>query len=410
MTELRTISIDLIDASVHNPRQVFSDESLRALAESISRLGVLQPILVVHRPEANRFEIIAGERRWRASRIAQQKEIPALVIELDDSHLREAQIIENLEREQLNPIDEALAFKSLQTRFGYSDATLAQRLKRSTPFIRSRLDLLKLHPDVQQYVAEERIALGAALELVRVEEGEAQLQIAQEVELEKLTATDVAARVNRYKFEKRLQAQKLNKKLSLERKEQSLAARGVVVTPDSYIPSQHHRIWDLVFPECTSCLQKGTFLRVDGQVEDVCVQPDCFNSLLQRQQKARELTLRSNRAERRKAFERVLNTEYVMREHLQYLLWTMLNAMGPAIDKWRSEVHLSLYSDDPADTAKEWNEINAWPYEQLLTNMIRLSITYIADVSNSHLPEGLKQSLIMNFGIQPQLLDIGSVV
>jgi ParB family chromosome partitioning protein len=247
MTELKMIPLDLIDASLHNPRRAFDDVSLQALAHSIARLGVLQPILITERSENGRYEIVAGERRWRASRLAQKTEIPALVVELDDPLLHEVQLIENLEREQLNPIEEALAFKSLQEYFTYTDVTLAQRLKRSTQFIRSRLDLLKLHPAIQQHVTEERITIGAALEIGRIEEAEAQLVLAEEVVQGKLTALETTARVNRYKYEKRLQATRLNKKLNLERREQALATQGTVVTPESYIPERHHRVWDLMF-------------------------------------------------------------------------------------------------------------------------------------------------------------------
>ncbi len=405
MAELKMIPIDLIDASLHNPRRAFDDDSLHVLANSISRLGVLQPILITERSKEGRYEIVAGERRWRASRIARKTEIPALVVELDDPLLREVQLIENLEREQLNPIEEALAFKSLQERFDYTDVTLAQRLKRSTQFIRSRLDLLKLHPDVQRYVAEERITIGAALEIGRIEEVEAQFVLAEEVVQGKLTALETTSRVNQYKYEKRLQATRLNKKLSLERRERALATQSMVVTPESYAPERHHRVWDLMFPECATCTQKGVFLRPDGQVEDICVKPECYSELLLHQQEVRERIQHSRRVERRRAFEKVLASEDVMSEHLQYLLWTMLNLMGPTVDPWRSEVQLPPYSDAPATASVEWDTISRWSYEQLLTNIIGLSVGHIASLSNSSLPKGLKRSLIAQFGIQPQLLD-----
>src|SRR4051794_37589914 len=110
MAELKTIAIDLIDASPHNPRKMFDDTALDALAGSISDLGVLQPILVRESQTNGRYEIVAGERRWRASCLANQREIPALIVTLDEPVVQEVQIIENLERAQLNPIEEALAF------------------------------------------------------------------------------------------------------------------------------------------------------------------------------------------------------------------------------------------------------------------------------------------------------------
>lgn len=409
MTELRMIPVNMIDASSHNPRHIFDDGSLHALANSISRLGVLQPVLLVETLESGRYEIVAGERRWRASCIAKKAEIPALIIELDDPLLREVQIVENLEREQLDPIDEALAFKSLQEQFGYTDTTLAQRLKRSTQFIRNRLELLKLPSSIQKYVTEDKIAIGTALELARIEETEAQLRFAKEILEGRLTAADTASRVNRYKLEKRIRANQDSKKLNLKRKAQTLASQGTVITSDSYDPVRHHRIWDLLFVECASCTRKGTFLRSDGQVEDVCIVPDCYNSLLANHENENSRMRRMKHEERAQALEKVLESDTVEKIHLLYLLWTMLNFMGPTINAWRLEVNLPPYSDAPAAVSTEWDHISNWPYERILTNVMHLSISHIASLGNSYLPTGLKQSLIVEFGIKPYLLDESSI-
>ena len=233
MAELLTIPIDLIDVSPHNPRRLFDNDALHSLANSISRLGVLQPILVTKSVDGDRYEIIAGERRWRASRIAKKKEIPALVIGYDDLLLREVQLVENLEREHLNPIEEALAFKSLQEHFNYTDVSLAQRLKRSVQFVRNRLELLKLPTTVQQYIVEEKISLGIASELTSIEEANVQLQLAEQAVGSKLTTNEVAQLVNRYKSEERLNVNQANRKLQFERKVRRLEEEGIVITSEN---------------------------------------------------------------------------------------------------------------------------------------------------------------------------------
>ncbi|HEU5378581.1 MAG TPA: ParB/RepB/Spo0J family partition protein [Ktedonobacteraceae bacterium] len=408
MAELLTIPIDLIDVSPHNPRRLFDNDALETLAHSISRLGVLQPILVTKGSGGNRYEIIAGERRWRASQIAKKKEIPALVVEYNDPLLREVQLIENLEREHLNPIDEALAFKSLQERYNYTDVSLAQRLKRGIQFVRGRLELLKLHPTIQQSVIETKISLGVALILSRVEETEMQVQLAEQAEQNKLTANEITQLISRHKFEKRLQTIKANRKQQFERKLQKLAEKGVVVTSESYRSGQHHRIWDLVFTECATCTVKGLFLRDDGQVEDICIEPNCYNELLQSRQERLLEQQRTKRLERLQAFTRVFDSEEVTKAHLQYQLWSMIHAMGPGANNWRNDLKLPPYSDTPEAAAAEWDQMSSWSYEYLLTNIVHLSISYIATLSNSHIPQGLRKNLISNFGIAPELLDEGS--
>lgn len=404
MTQLKILPIHLIDSSPHNPRQVFDADALTSLADSITRLGVLQPILVTRNPTSERYTIIAGERRWRASRLAKKTKIPAIVVELDDPVIREVQLIENLEREQLNPIDEALALQSLQEQFGYSEYGLAQRLKRSYQFVRGRLELLKLDERVQQFLRDNTISIMAALELAQIEDGDVQFLLAQQVLTSNLTALETATRVTQYKIQQRLAANQAMRRLNLEQRTQVLAAHGVVVRAETYDPKQHHRTWDLVFAECAACQQKGQFLRNDGQVEDVCVTPDCYANLLAQQRSANERINQVRRGERRRAFEKVLDTDEVRTEHLQYLFWSMLNLMGPMADGWRREFCFPLYSDDTMH-AGVWDLISTWSDEELLTNIMRLNVSYLAALNSPSLPEGLKRSLVINFDIDPQIVE-----
>jgi hypothetical protein len=326
-----------------------------------------------------------------------------LVIDVDDVELHEVQLVENLQREQLNPIEEAAAFAALQA-FGYSDAALAQRLKRSLPFVRSRLNLLKLDPRVQQMVGEYKITIAAALELNRLDDPDTQFQIAQQIAQETLTASATAACVNRYNLEQRLAASRESRRLSLEHKLHALAKHNVVVTAATYDPEQHHRAWDLIFDACEGCLVKGVFLRADGQVEEICIRPKCYNSLLTQQRGRIERVSQVRLVERQRALENVLDSEDVTSAHLQYILWTMLNLMGPAADGWRGEHNMLTHAETHGAGLADWNLVSSWPDEQVLTNIVRLCVSHFVGLSNDVLPSGLKQSLIQNFGVNPQLL------
>lgn len=332
-------------------------------------------------------------------------DIPAIVVDLDSPTVHEVQIVENLEREHLNPIDQAHAFQRLQREYNYSDTALAQRLRRSPRFIRNRIDLLKLDPRVQQLVAQGRIAIASALELLRLDDSDTQFEVARQVEHDNLTAPATAARVNRYKFEQRLLASKASRRLSLERKTQTLAEQGVVITPGSFDPEKHHRTWDLIFSECRACRIRGMFLRDDGQVEDVCVEPECYGALLAQRQEFNARQGRLRHSERRKALERVLDSDDVTTPHLQYLLWALLDLMGPEADPWRSECGLPVYSDAPTMPSAEWALISIWSDEQVLTHIMRLCVGHIAVLSNSRLPTGLIQSLTEHFGVSPTVLE-----
>src|ERR1051325_11778771 len=130
-TELTSILLDQIDADVNNPRTVFDEGALDELAGSIRIYGVLQPILVTKNNDSDRYKLVAGERRWRAARLAGYQSIPALVVDFQDADIREIQVVENLDREQLNLIDEALAFHDLKQQYSFTDAELARRFRKS---------------------------------------------------------------------------------------------------------------------------------------------------------------------------------------------------------------------------------------------------------------------------------------
>ena len=187
--EVQMLRLSQVDPNRSQPRKKFEEESLEELADSIRRFGVLQPILV--KKTGSRYEIIAGERRWRASRKAGLREIPAIVREYSDQETVELSLIENIQREDLNPIEEARAFKRLLDEFGLRQEDLAERVSKSRTAITNAIRLLKLDERVQEMVIEEKISMGHARALIPVEIPEEQYLLACQVADKKLSVRDV---------------------------------------------------------------------------------------------------------------------------------------------------------------------------------------------------------------------------
>jgi len=162
--EVRMLPIHLIDPNREQPRRSFDEEGLNELAGSIRAVGVLQPIIVAQ--EGERFTIIAGERRYRASRIAEKTEIPAIVRNWDEQTRLEAALIENLQREDLNPIEEALGVRRLMDEAGLTQEKVAERLGKSRPAVANLLRLLTLQNEVRQMLIDGRLSAGHGRALV----------------------------------------------------------------------------------------------------------------------------------------------------------------------------------------------------------------------------------------------------
>jgi len=161
------IPVEDIHPNLEQPRRGFNQSALEDLASSIRVKGVLQPLIVRRSPKVEgQFEIVAGERRWRASQIAQLHEIPVLVRDLDDTEVLEVAIIENIQREDLNPIEEASGYRQLMDRFGHTQEKLADALSKSRSHIANLLRLLNLPEEVQSYVREGKLTAGHARALI----------------------------------------------------------------------------------------------------------------------------------------------------------------------------------------------------------------------------------------------------
>ncbi len=179
-TPYRLLPIHKVEPNKNQPRQDFDQEELEALAESIATHGVLQPLTVRELPSGY-FQIIAGERRWRASRMANLSEIPAVVIEADDKKAMELALIENLQRQDLNPVEEALGYQSLMTDHGLTQEETAQRVGKSRPAVANALRLLGLPQELLEKVRDGSLSAGHARALLSLKSPKKQTEAAQKI-------------------------------------------------------------------------------------------------------------------------------------------------------------------------------------------------------------------------------------
>lgn len=190
--DIRMIKVSLIEPRKDQPRKNFDREQLQALANSISEHGVIQPIIVVE-GENGYYSIIAGERRWRASKLANLREIPAIVRTYDELQIAEVALIENLQREDLNPIEEALGYKTLMERFSMTQDKVSERVGKSRSNIANMLRLLSLEDEIKDMLAQGKLTMGHARALLALPEGEKRVEAAQRIVNEGLNVREAEA-------------------------------------------------------------------------------------------------------------------------------------------------------------------------------------------------------------------------
>lgn len=222
------VKITMVEPNREQPRKNFDEDSLQELAESIKQFGLLQPILV--QDKKTYYEIVAGERRWRAAKIAGLKEVPVIVRNLTEQEIVEISLIENIQREDLNPIEEAQAYKRLLTEFNLKQDEVAERVSKSRTAVTNSMRLLKLCEKVQKMIVDGMISTGHARALISIENPEEQYLIAQKIFDEKLSVREVEKLVkNLHKEPKQKKAE--NKTLQAiyneisERLKQSLSTK-----------------------------------------------------------------------------------------------------------------------------------------------------------------------------------------
>jgi ParB family transcriptional regulator, chromosome partitioning protein len=177
--EIREIETDLIRPGHEQPRTTFDQAKLEELAQSIRTTGVIQPLLV--RPVGGLFELVAGERRWRAAQMAGLSRIPAIVRDIPDEKLLELALIENIQRAELNPVEEANAYKRLIESLGLTQDEVARRVGRDRTFVTNYLRVLKLPRDIQELIESERVSFGHARALLGVNDPMKQRRLAQKI-------------------------------------------------------------------------------------------------------------------------------------------------------------------------------------------------------------------------------------
>ena len=182
--ELKLLPLGKLEPRQTQPRSVFDDEALQELAESVKRYGVIQPVTARRLPSGY-YQIIAGERRWRAARLAGLEEIPVRGVEADDRRTAELALVENLQREDLNPIEEARGYRSLIDDYALTQEEAAQSVGRSRPAVANALRLLGLSPAVMALVERKELSAGHARAILPLESEKQQLELAQEVELKR---------------------------------------------------------------------------------------------------------------------------------------------------------------------------------------------------------------------------------
>ena len=201
----RTAPIEFLHPSSMQPRTAFDEDKLQQLAQSIMEQGVLQPILVrPHRGKPNEFEIVAGERRWRAAQIAQLHEVPILLKDLSDRDTLEIALIENVQRQDLNPIEEARAYRRLMQEFAYTQETLSDHIGKSRPHIANLLRLLELPEVIREMIADGRLSASHARALINLPNC---IELAQAIVAKGLSVRD-AERLAQQKKSKRFKPEK----------------------------------------------------------------------------------------------------------------------------------------------------------------------------------------------------------
>ena len=191
----RLVKISSVEPNLNQPRRHFDEDALMELSESIKQYGVLQPLLVSDKKDY--FEIIAGERRWRAAKMAGLKEVPVVVKEFTDQEIVEISLIENIQREDLNPVEEAMAYKRLIDEFHLKQDEIAERVGKSRTAVTNAMRLLKLSEKVQQMLIDEMITAGHARAILSIADKEKQESIAMKVFDEKLSVRETEALVKR---------------------------------------------------------------------------------------------------------------------------------------------------------------------------------------------------------------------
>ncbi len=200
------MKINIVEPNREQPRKKFEEDALLELADSIKQFGILQPLLV--RKRKDYYEIIAGERRWRAAKMAGVKEVPVIIKDFSEQEVVEIGLIENIQRENLNPIEEAMAFKRLLEEFNLKQDEVAERVSKSRTAVTNSMRLLKLNDKVQQMIVDDMISTGHARALLAIDDKEQQFILANKIFDEKLSVRETEKLIKDIKNPKKVKEKK----------------------------------------------------------------------------------------------------------------------------------------------------------------------------------------------------------
>lgn len=204
---VQMLKINMVEPNRDQPRKSFEEDALLELADSIKQFGILQPLII--RKRKDYYEIIAGERRWRAAKIAGIKEVPVIIKEYTDQEIVEIGLIENIQRENLNPIEEAMAYKRLLEEFNLKQDEVAERVSKSRTAVTNSMRLLKLDSKVQQMIIDDMITTGHARALLAIDDPELQYTLASQIFDEKLSVRETEKLVKEIKNPKKPKEKKV---------------------------------------------------------------------------------------------------------------------------------------------------------------------------------------------------------
>ena len=229
---VETLKITEVEPNREQPRKNFNEDALLELADSIKQYGVIQPLIV--QKKADHYEIIAGERRWRAAKMAGVKEIPVIIKDYTDQQVMEISLIENIQREDLNPIEEAMAYKNLMEEFHLKQDEIAEKVSKSRTAVTNSMRLLKLDKRVQQMMIDDMISAGHARTLITIEDPDAQYNIATKIFDEKLSVreTEKLVKLLQKPEVKKEKVEKVNSFIYKDIEEKMKAILGTKVTVD----------------------------------------------------------------------------------------------------------------------------------------------------------------------------------
>ena len=229
---VETLKITEVEPNREHPRKNFNEDALLELSDSIKQYGVIQPLIV--QKKGDHYEIIAGERRWRAAKMAGIKEIPVIIKDYSDQQVMEISLIENIQREDLNPIEEAMAYKNLMEEFHLKQDEIAEKVSKSRTAVTNSMRLLKLDKRVQQMMIDDMISAGHARTLITIEDPDVQYNIATKIFDEKLSVreTEKMVKLIQKPEVKKEKAEKVNSFIYKDIEEKIKAILGTKVTVD----------------------------------------------------------------------------------------------------------------------------------------------------------------------------------